>query len=142
MTAANETAYRDLKASYTNKEIELYFQPSQNEIDFALKAARKPMARLAILVHIKTLHRIGRFRMLGEIPIPVARYMMRFLPKCNYDRYKYLKLDNPASRNRILKVTRKYTGTLSYDSSANIISKRVAADASRTKDKIPDIINV
>lgn len=142
MTAIYETAYRELKSSYTKKELEDIFTPNKNELEFVLKSARIPLNRLAVLVHIKVLNQIGRFRKLDEVPISVVRYLLRFLPKCVYESTKFLKLDSPANRNRLLNVTRKYTSTSAYNKSANEIANTSALEASKTKEKIPDIINI
>lgn len=68
MTAVHETAYPRLRSDWTDKQLEKLFTPTEEELKFARKHTRQPLALASLVVQLKVFQCLGRFITFQQIP--------------------------------------------------------------------------
>jgi len=141
MPGASDTAYPLLKADPSEQELAEVYTPTDSELAFARKRTNQPVQRVGLLLLLKTFQRLGYFVSLADIPAPVVRHVARcvgypeilgLLPA--YD------LGTARDRHRVL--VRQYLGVLADGKAARKIVIQTCLHAARTREDLPDIINV
>ena len=72
MSLYEKTVYPRLAGSFATADLERYFTPTAEEIDFADKGARSPGFRLTLLTLLKLFQMLHRFPAPDEIPSAVV----------------------------------------------------------------------
>ena len=75
MAAIHETAYPQLKSSYTEEELSRLFTPSDKEQHFARRHTREASACICLLTLLKTFQQLGYFVKLQDIPAVIPRHV-------------------------------------------------------------------
>jgi TnpA family transposase len=137
----SQTAYPRFKSNITEKDLDLIYTPSAEELGFAKHHARSPVPRLGLLVLLKTFQRLGYFPMLNEIPNPIIQHIAKtsgflFIP----DELRNYETAN--IRRRHLSLIRTFLGVKAYSRESQQAMIKACVEASRTKDELADIINV
>lgn len=76
LPSINETAYPRLKNVINKNELANIYTPTEAEIDFANKSARKDMPKLCLLVMLKTFQRLGYFIQIKDVPLQIIEHIM------------------------------------------------------------------
>jgi TnpA family transposase len=140
VTSINETAYPRYKNSFTLKELNEIYTPSQNEIELAIRVTRGDTSKFCFVVMLKSYQRLGFFISIIEIPIQIVRHIakvidMRMMPDIsNYDK--------SGTRPRHIQIIRDYFKTKPCDKNARHIISKAMKDAAKTKEELADLINV
>jgi len=139
--AIHETAYPRLKTSVTDKELHEIYTPTSEELAFAKRCARTPVARVGLLVLLKTFQRLGYFLLIAQVPHQILRHIataagLPTLP-AGLDAY-----DATVIRKRQMPRIRKFLGVTAYGPAARRVMVKAAVEAARTKENLADIVNV
>ena len=141
MTAIYETAYPRLKSYPTRKELGRVWTPTSDEIGLARRTTKRPAARLGFLILLKAFQRLGYFCPIADVPWPVIRHLAAELDE-EPIREKILAYERSGTRRRHCSIIREYLKIRPYGPAAQQLVERSVTDAARTKDEIPDLINV
>jgi len=141
MPSASDTAYPLLKAEPTGKELAEVYTPTESELAFARSRTNQPLPRVGLLLLLKTFQRLGYFVTFTQIPDPIVRHIANcagFLDVVEllntYD------LSSVRDRHKLL--VRDYLGVIAYGRAARKVSIQTCFQAARTREDLPDIINV
>jgi hypothetical protein len=77
MAGFRDTAYPELKASLSAKELAEVFTPNFVELVWAEKRTREPAPRVGLLTLLKTFQRLGYFVPLAQVPVSVLEHVAR-----------------------------------------------------------------
>jgi TnpA family transposase len=75
MTSIERTAYPRFKKAFTDKELELIFQPTEEESAFVKKQARKSYYSLTLMTLLKCQQYLGYSPAIEDIPMQVKNYL-------------------------------------------------------------------
>ena len=141
MPVIADTAYPRLAANPSPVELEEAFSPSIAELGFTEGHTRRPGPRLALLVLLKTFQRLGYFVPLANVPsVIVAHVATRAgLASAVGEVTEY---DGTSYRRRLMAMVRSFLGVTAYDRGGRNIVVQASIEAARTRDDLPDIINV
>jgi len=141
MPSASDTAYPLLKADPSEQELAEVYTPTDSDLVFARKRTNQPVQRVGLVLLLKTFQRLGYFVSLADMPAPVLRHVAgcvgypEVVPLLSaYD------LGTARDRHRVL--VREYLGVLADGKAARKIIIQTCLHAARTRDDLPDIINV
>ncbi|TDQ45009.1 Tn3 family transposase [Permianibacter aggregans] len=137
-----ETAYPQLPAQPTQRELDTVFTPTADELSRARAAFRRSLARACVLVQWKLLQRLGYVVPLTSVPTIIIQHICR-QAKLNAPRRAQLQAyDASGERSRHLHWLRAELNLRSLDPHASAWLKERAISAATSKQELPDIINV
>jgi TnpA family transposase len=136
-----DTAYPRLASSPSSIELEEAFTPKTAELAFAARRTRRPGPRLALLVLLKTFQRLGYFVQIADVPAVIVTHIgaTAGLRDAADDLAGY---DDTTYRTRLMALVRGFLNVSGYDPKARGLAVRASLAAARTRDDLPDIINV
>ena len=141
MHSTSDTAYPLLKENLSDKELAELYTPSEHELAFSRKRTNQPVQRLGLLLLLKTFQSLGYFVRYADIPERVVRHtatcagfseVPKLLP--TYD------IGTTRERHRVLVLD--YLGVTAYGKVARTVIIQTCFRAVRTREDLPDIINV
>jgi Domain of unknown function (DUF4158) len=141
MPSASDTAYPLLKAEPTEKELAELYTPTEAELAFARRRTNQPVQRVGLLLLLKTFQRLGYFVVLTDIPLVAVHHVARCagFP----DAVELLHIyDLSTARDRHRRLIREYLGVNADGKEARKRIIEFCFQAARTRDDLPDIINV
>lgn len=141
MTAIHETAYPRLRSDWTDKQLEKLFTPTEEELKFARKHTRQPLAFASLLIQLKVFQCLGRFISFHQIPKPVITYMLQIL-NVQSKLMTTIMRQPKHLKSRYVKYIRTFMGVASFDSQSKDSWEAIVRKAAQTKHNLPDIINV
>jgi hypothetical protein len=141
MPSASDTAYPRLKLNPTAKELNELYSPTVYELAFARERARQPMQRAGLLLLLKTFQRLGYFVGCAEIPIPIVRHVFRCAAFTDSPE-QLQAYDASTARDRHTALIREFLGVTAYGPTARQVVVETCLQAARTRDDLPDIINM
>lgn len=141
MATIETTIYPQLKSSYSEKELEGIFKPTDEEINFANLSTRTAQSKLNFLITLKCFQRLGYFPMFNEIPFVIIEYIALEL---GMDFIKTLKdhSHNERSRDRHIILIREFLKIKPFDSKIQNLLELKLYEYSQSKDDISDLINI
>jgi len=141
MASLERTAYPQLRARLSNKELRICYAPSAEEKDFIRCHANGDRQQLTLLVMLKIRQKLGFFPTIDEVPDQLKRFLAtafnlsEITPILNEENQK-------KTRYRYRQVIRKKLGcTLYIDGGADIIAP-IIRNAAHTMSDPADLINV
>jgi hypothetical protein len=75
MSLFEKTVYPQLVQPISGDELALHFTPTQDELEFTTKNARRASSRLGLLVQLKLFQRLHRFPDPNEVPTAVVNHL-------------------------------------------------------------------
>jgi hypothetical protein len=141
MPSASDTAYPRLKLNPSTKELNELYSPTVYELAFARERARHPMQRAGLLLLLKTFQRLGYFVGCAEIPIPIVRHVFRCAAFTDSPE-QLQTYDASTARDRHTAMIREFLGVTAYGPAARQVVVETCLQAARTRDDLPDIINM
>jgi Domain of unknown function (DUF4158) len=141
MPSASDTAYLRLKLNPSTKELNELYSPTVYELAFARERARQPMQRAGLLLLLKTFQRLGYFVGCAEIPIPIVRHVFRCAAFTDSPE-QLQAYDASTARDRHTALIREFLGVTAYGPTARQVVVETCLQAARTRDDLPDIINM
>lgn len=142
MSNIGETAYPQLKADLSTKELEAIYSPTKGEIDFVFSQYRQAPTRACLLIQLKLLQRLGYFLPLARVPSVIVDHICRCTDIRSPTKAVIKQYDHSGSKPRHQRCLRKYVEILPVDDNAWGWLKDLARQAATTKQELPDIINV
>ena len=141
MSGASDTAYPRLKAVPSDKEFAEVYTPTESELAFARKRTNQPVQRIGLLLLLKTFQRLGYFASFADIPDVLVRHIARCagFPELPQPLRLY---DLGTARDRHKALVREYLGITPYDREARTVIIQTCFRAARTREDLPDIINM
>lgn len=141
MAAIHETVYPRLKSRFKKSELNQFYSPTLEELIFSKKQTRSIDSQFGLLTHLKVFQRLGHFVLWSTIPYSIKKHISSCLgslhtmqPPKNYDQ--------SGTRNRHLDAIRKFIGVKIVDDKTRACYEQAATQAVKTKEHIPDIINI
>lgn len=143
MVAIYQTAYPRIKKDIKPEELGVIYTPSLSDTQFAQNHSRRTSAAyLGLLVQLKIVQRLGRFVPLNDIPNVIIQH----IKKACQSRVSFIELRTyyaSGTKDRHIKLIRQHLNLQPYDSSKTPdLIRSWALDAAKTKEALPDIINV
>jgi len=139
MASVERTAYPRFKRSPLAKELDALYTPTDEELNFALKFARKPQFRFGLLVLLKSFQRLGYFPAIGDVPSSVIQHIQTAsdlgavtLP--TYEESRTLYRHHQAIRERL--------GVSAWGDHGLRIAGEAMSTAAKVMDNPADLINV
>lgn len=143
MTSAHETAYPRLKADPTPRELDEIYTPTREEVAFAGELVKRPIGRVAALLHLKLFQRLGYFSRLTDAPETIRDHVIARAGVVRPPTFTELKrFDASNSRQTIVAALRRYLNISPLDDTGNAWLERVAEKAAESRHVLADIINV
>lgn len=142
MTAIHETAYPRLKTEYSLEELTAVYTPSSAEIDYVFNLYRQVGPRTFMLVKLKLLQRLGYFVPLASVPDEIIEHICSQANLRKPAKRAISQYDQSGTRALQHQRLRAYLGLQLVDQKAEKWLENAATHAARTKQELPDIINV
>lgn len=143
MTAIYQTAYPRIKSDIKPDELGDIYTPTKDEQRFAMRHCKRSSASfLGLLLQLKVTQRLGRFIPYGEIPKVIVKHVKKKI-RSRAALKEIQSYYSSGAKDRHVKLIRSYLGIKAYD--AITVSERIkswALEAAKTKEALPDIINV
>lgn len=138
MTSIERTAYPRFKKHISKKELEQVYTPSQAELNFISKLARKYELRLGATLLLKSFQRLGYFPAFKDIPRPIVQHISELL---NFQGNPYLDYEERTLYRQHQNI-RSYLDVLEYNRKGTKIIESSMTAAAQVMDNPADIINV
>ena len=140
MPGIRDTAYPQIKATPSVKELNDVYTPNFVELVWAEKRTRESAPRVGLLALLKTFQRLGYFVPLCDVPTPILEHIAR---SAGYSEVPQLeRYDTSSARRRHMLLVRDYVGVKAWDEDARKAMARASRDASSTLEDLADIMNV
>ena len=75
MTTLHETAYPHLKPDLTERELAELYTPTEAERVLVAGVGKRPLPRVAALIHLKVFQRLGYFLALADVPQVIREHV-------------------------------------------------------------------
>ncbi|MDP2226097.1 MAG: DUF4158 domain-containing protein [Moraxellaceae bacterium] len=142
MSSVNETAYPQLKAEFTLKELRGIYTPSPAEQGFVFSQYRQAPTRACLLIQLKVLQRLGYFMPLRQLPRPVVEHVCECAGLRPPTPSALTTYDKSGSKSLHQQRIRTHLNIRQMDAAAWRWLDSIAHKAAATKQELPDIINV
>jgi TnpA family transposase len=142
MSSIHETAYPRFKPDLSQRELEDIYTPTNKERIFSQRNAHTAVARLALMVLLKTVQRLGYFVKLAEVPRPIISHIAKCMGARARTQRGLHTYEQYGSRHRLLELIRHYLDIKSTIGETSGIILSAALQAAETKQELADIINV
>ena len=141
MPSASDTAYPRLKVNPSDKELAEVYTPTENELAFARKRTHQPTQRIGLLLLLKTFQRLGYGVPYADISSAVVQHIARCAGFAEIPE-TMAAYDLGTTRDRHIVLVREFLGVTAYGKAARKVVIDASFQAARTRDDLPDIINI
>lgn len=141
MPSARDSAYPRLKSNPSSQELSEVYTPSESELTFAAERTRQSAQRVGLLLLLKTFQRLGYFVRYAQVPAVIVRHISRCVGVAEVPA-ELRAYDTGTARDRHTKLIREFLGVNPYGPAARAIVEATCRRAARTRDDLPDIINM
>ena len=138
MSLFEKTVYPQLALAISADELALHFTPTQDELEFTIKNARRASSRLGLLVLLKLFQRLHRFPDPNEVPVAVVNHLRLHLqlgPAIPLD------LTDPQQRARHRNAIREHTGVEAWSPQVRHFAVETGLKAAFVMARPADIAN-
>lgn len=143
MTTLHETAYPHLKPDPTDRELAELYTPTEEERELVTALGKRPLPRVAALIHLKVFQRLGYFLPLADAPQLIREHIAQNANVARAPTLTDLKrFEASGSRMVIFNALRRHLNVKSLDPAGYAWLHVVADKAAETKHAVADIINV
>ncbi len=142
MSAEHETAYPRFKSDLTDSELSEIYAPTRGELIFARRNTGNQVERLALLLHLKTIQRLGYFTQLAQIPTIVRSHIAQQAHIKGVSKSQLRALDRTGARHRLRDLVRKRLKIKTFDNGGAEVVAQSATLAATTMQELVDIVNV
>lgn len=141
MPSISDSAYPRLKSHPSPNDLHEIYTPKEHELTFARERTRLPVQRLGLLLLLKTFQRLGYFVRYSDIPAPIVQHIATCVGLSDVPQSMEVYDDTDIAR-RHSNLVLEYLGVTTYGSAARQVIIDTCHQASRTRDDLPDIINM
>ena len=141
MPGISDSAYPRLRSNPSPKDLHEVYTPTGPELAFAQQHTRQPKQRVGLLLSLKTFQRLGYFVRYEDIPASIISHItncagFKDIPE------KMETYDLGTARDRHSTLVRAFLGVNAYGPVGRQVIVDTCFQASRTRDDLPDIINM
>jgi hypothetical protein len=139
MASIERTAYPRFRRTPSTKELESLYTPTDDELGFAQRLARKTPSRFGLLLLLKSFQRLGYFPAIDEIPLAIVQHVRAV---CGIDEDvspHYAELRTLYRHHRAI---RKRLGVSPWGDDGLSIATEAMSTAAGVMDNPADLINV
>lgn len=142
MSSVEETAYPRLREEVGAEELDQLYTPNAKERRFVADAYRRPVQQALLMLQIKLVQRLGYSVTLADVPLPIVVHVCRKLRITRPSREQLIKYDESGEKGRHFRQVLQFLNLSLMDEQAEAWLADRAREAARTKQELPDIINV
>ncbi|MBT3066619.1 DUF4158 domain-containing protein [Rhodoferax sp. U11-2br] len=142
MSSINETAYPQLSSEIVEKELLAFFTPTQQELGFIAYKYSRTTTQALIVIQLKVLQRLGYFIALANVPRNIIAHVCKHLRIPEFQPHSLRSYDSSGSKSIHQRLLRNYVGVRTLGSEGQAWLNEQASKAAKTKQELPDIINV
>ena len=143
MTTLHETAYPHLKPDPTERELAELYTPTEEERVLVAGVGKRPLPRVAALVHLKVFQRLGYFLALADVPQVIRVHVAQHAGVLRAPALVDLKrFEASGSRMVVFTALRRHLNVKPLNPAGFAWLDVVADTAAETKHAVADIINV
>ncbi|WP_293602771.1 MULTISPECIES: DUF4158 domain-containing protein [unclassified Polaromonas] len=143
MTTLHETAYPSLKPDPTARELAELYTPTEGERVLVAGIGKRPLPRMAALIHLKVFQRLGYFIPLSEVPLAIREHIAQQAGVAKVPTPADLRrFEASGSRMVIFNAVRRHLNVKPLNPAGYAWLDVVADTAAETKHAVADIINV
>jgi len=77
MTTIERTAYPRFKHSFTQDELEHFYNPTEADVAFVENIATDEAQQLVMMVLLKAFQKLGRLPKLSDVPVSVGKHIAK-----------------------------------------------------------------
>jgi len=133
-----KTVYPQLVTAFAADELERYFTPTPEELEFVNKGARSDGSRLTLLALLKLFQMLHRFPARGEVPAAVVQHIRIHL---GIGDDVLLENDDAVQRSRQYTAIREYTSVKRWGKEARHLAVAAGYAAALVMARPADIVN-
>jgi len=133
-----KTVYPQLVAAFAADELERYFTPTAEELEFANKGARSNGSRLTLLTLLKLFQVLHRFPAPSEVPAAIVQHIRIHL---GIGDDVMLENNDAVQRSRQYTAIREYTSVKRWDKEARHLAVAAGYAAALVMARPADIVN-
>jgi hypothetical protein len=137
----DETAYRQLKATPTERELRELYTPTLDERLLAGQHTTGKPALVAFLVLLKTFQHLGYAVALTSVPMLIVSHIADQMD-CQVTGQDLITYDLSGTRRRHLQVIRTHLQIIATGSAMHEAMEQAMRDACESKDEVIDLINI
>jgi hypothetical protein len=141
MPRIDETAYRQLKAAPTERELRELYTPTLDERNLARQHTTGKPALVAFLVPLKTFQHLGYAVALSSVSMPIVTHIAKQL-ECQVTGQDLITYDLSGTRRRHLQVIRSHLKIVAEGSAMREAMEQAMREACESKDDVIDLINI
>lgn len=139
MTTIERTAYPRFKSSFTQDELEHFYQPTESDAAFVENRATDETQQLAMMILLKAFQKLGYLPKLDDVPVSVGKYiakqMQRPWPEQLHDLPRM-------TRSRYRQAIYTYFDIKAYRDGGQEAVENIVRQAVQTMSDPADLINV
>ena len=141
MATVERTAYPRFPKAFSAAELQAFYTPDVEELEWVRRNARGQSSRLGLLVLLKVFQQMHYFPFVDVIPAAVIEHIRSSADIAAEAEFSYDRSRSPALFRHYVAI-REFLGIQSYyGTDANEIAVRAAHEAAETMDQPVDIIN-
>ena len=137
----SDTAYPRFKTRLTQAELERFYTPTDEELEFCANVTRLPTTQLGFVVLLKTFQRLGYFVPTNEVPEAVIEHIATAI-KRRVDREVLHRYDQSEVRRNHLAAVRRFLDVKPFSAEGRTLLRATFSEAAMTKEDVADIVNV
>lgn len=141
MPRIDETAYRQLKAAPTERELRELYTPTLDERQLAREHTTGKPALVAFFVLLKTFQHLGYTVALSSVPMPIVAHVAKQL-ECQVAGQDLINYDLSGTRRRHLQFIRVHLQIVAEGSAMREAMEQAMREACESKDDVIDLINI
>ena len=141
MPRIDETAYRQLKAAPTERELRELYAPTLDECHLAMQHTTGKPALVAFLVLLKTFQYLGYAVTLSSVPMPIVSHIAKQID-CQITGQDLINYDLSGTRRRHLQVIRTHLQIVASGEAMREAMEQAMREACESKDEVIDLINI
>ena len=141
MPRIDETAYRQLKAVPTERELRELYTPTLDERYLAKQHTTGKPALVAFLVLLKTFRHLGYPVALSSVPMPIVSHIAKQM-ECPVTGQDLISYDLSGTRRRHVQVIRSHLQIVAEGSAMRQAMEQAMREACESKDDVIDLINI
>lgn len=143
MTTLHETAYPSLKPDPTPRELAELYTPTEEEQVLVAGIGKRPLPRMAALIHLKVFQRLGYFIPLADVPQAIRDHVAQHADIARVPALADLKrFEASGSRMPLFTALRRHLNVKPLNPAGYAWLDVVADTAAESKHVVADIINV
>ena len=143
MTTLHETAYPSLRPDPTPRELAELYALTEEERVLVAGIGKRPLPRMAALIHLKIFQRLGYFIPMADVPQVIREHLARQAGVAKAPTLAELKrFEASGSRAAVFAALRSYLNVKPVNPAGYAWLDVVADTAAETKHAVADIINV